>query len=299
MNIEQAKAIAITEILEKLELKPTKENGTDATYYSPFRNENTPSFHVNIKDNVWFDHGEGIGGNAFDLVVQILKFGGYSCQPADALRWLRNTNLDPSVVRPRDLVTKKKSKWKLLDVKKLENIALIRYLEYRGIDIELAKPFVREIDVQKVDTLTRIYAIGFRNEDGGYECRNRFFKSAVAPKTVSFIRADQPKPEGVAIFEGFIDFLTYVTIKKGKLSADNIVLNSVACVDHAIRYIKNYGYQFAYTCMDNDKTGDKATQQLAEFIKSEPGLLHKPLNHLYVGHKDLNAWHMYNLNLSL
>ena len=150
MNIEQARAIAIAEILEKLEFKPNKENGTDATYYSPFRNENTPSFHVNTKDNVWFDHGEGIGGNAFDLVVQIPKFGGYSYLPADALRWLRNTDLDPSVVRPRDLVTEKKSKWKLIDVKELDNIALIRYLECRGIDVELVKPFILEIERRRL-----------------------------------------------------------------------------------------------------------------------------------------------------
>ncbi len=129
MNIEQAKAIAIAEILGKLELIPSKENATDATYYSPFRNERTPSFHVNKEQNVWFDHGEGIGGNAFELVVQLLKARGYSFQPGDALRWLRNTNLDPSLPKPRNLVRKKKSKWHLLDVMELENLALIRYLK--------------------------------------------------------------------------------------------------------------------------------------------------------------------------
>ena len=299
MNIEQAKAIAIADILGKLELQPSKETNTDATYHSPFRNERKPSFHVNKEQNVWFDHGEGIGGNAFELVVQVLKSRGYGYLPADALRWLRNTNLDPSLPKPRDLVKEKKSNWKLLDVVGLKNLALISYLNQRGIDVELAKKYISEIYVSKTDTLTKIYALGFKNEEGGYELRNRFFKSSIAPKTISFIRADKPKPPGVMIFEGFMDFLSYVTIKKGRLPHDVIVLNSVACVDHAIRYIKNYSYSVAYTFMDNDKAGQRAQLRLNEFINIESGLLHKPMNDCYKPEKDLNAWHMQNLNLSL
>jgi hypothetical protein len=298
MNIEQAKAIPIAQILSKLELKPVKEKQFEDWYLSPFRNENTPSFHVNKDKNVWFDHGEGVGGNSFDLVIQILKSGGYGFLPADGLRWLRNTNLDPSLPKPRDRVIDKSSKWKIIDVMDLENLALFRYLRQRGIDINLAKKYLQEIYVRKKGTLTRVYALGFKNEDGGYEMRNNFFKSCIAPKTITFIRADKPKPEGVMIFEGFMDFLTYLTIKEGELASDNIVLNSVACVDHAIRYIKNYGYRYLYTWTDNDKAGNKAQQQLDEFTKSEPGLVHKPMNNLYKDFKDLNEWHMTNLGLS-
>jgi len=297
MNIEQAKAIAIAEILERLELRPSKENETDAYFHSPFRNERTPSFHVNKKDNVWYDHGEGIGGNAFDLVLKILEVSGYGYQPADGLRWIRNTNLDPSLPKPRDPVKNKQSKWKLLDVMQLENLALIRYLNRRGINIDIAKKYTKEVYAIRRGTLTKIFAIGFKNEDGGYELRNKFFKSSISPKTITFIRADKPKPDGVIIFEGFMDFLTYATINNCVFSSDVIVLNSVACVDHAIRYIKNYGYRFVCTYLDNDKSGDKATKRLAEFIRSEPGLVHKPMNDVYAGHEDYNAWHMASLSL--
>jgi len=298
MNIEQAKAIAIAEILAKLELTPAKETETDATYLSPFRNERTPSFHVDKEHNVWYDHGEGIGGNAFDLVVQILKANGHRFLPADALRWLRNTHLDPSVLRPVDRVRSRSSKWELLDVRPISNRALTGYLSQRGIDITLAKKYLSEISVRRKGAVNRLYALGFKNEEGGYEFRNRYFKSCIAPKTISFIRADQPKPEGVMIFEGFMDFLTYVTINKGILVCDNIVLNSVACVDHAWAYIRNYGYAFAGSWMDNDAAGQKAQSRLDEFIRSEPGLAHKPHGYLYQGHKDLNAWHMHQLGLS-
>lgn len=297
MNIDQAKAIPIAEIMKKLEMDPVKETKTDATYFSPFRNERTPSFHVNKQENVWYDHGEGIGGNAFDLVVKMLEARGFSFTAVDALRWFRNTNLDPALSQPRDRVKDKKSKWKLLDIMPLENLALFRYLRQRGINTAIAQNYIQEVAIKKIGTYPKIFALGFKNEEGGYEVRNRKFKSCISPKTITFIRADQPKPSGVMIFEGFMDCLTYLTIRKGEKPYDIIVLNTVACVDQAISYIKNYGYYHAYTWMDNDKAGDSATARLAEFIKSEPGLTHKPMNYLYRDHKDLNELHMHVLNL--
>ncbi|MFD0751895.1 CHC2 zinc finger domain-containing protein [Mucilaginibacter calamicampi] len=128
-----------------MELHPVKETETDATYFSPFRNEKTPSFHVNKLKNLWFDHGEGIGGNAVDLVIQILKASGHRYSPKDALRWFRNTNLDPALPIPRDIVRDKQSKWRVLDTFNLIDHFLIRYLETRGIDIKIAKMYVNEI----------------------------------------------------------------------------------------------------------------------------------------------------------
>lgn len=297
MNVEQAKAIAIAEILAKLELYPFRDTKTDATYFSPLRNERTPSFHVSKDENVWFDHGEGIGGNAFELVVQILKASGHRHSASDALRWLSNTNLDPALPKTRDIVRDKQSKWQVLDAFNLLDFFLIRYLEERGINVKIAKRYVSEIYIQHKKSRTKVFAIGFKNEDGGYELRNAKFKSSVSPKTITFIRADEPNPDNVMVFEGFMDFLSYATIKKGKVPCDIIVLNSVACVDHAFRYIKNYGYKNAYTWMDNDKAGEKAKDRLARFIETEPGLIHKPMNAFYKNYKDVNEFHMYTSGL--
>ena len=48
MNIEQANAIAMAEILRKIGSRPVKQRGNDIWYLSPFRNEKTASFKVNI-----------------------------------------------------------------------------------------------------------------------------------------------------------------------------------------------------------------------------------------------------------
>jgi DNA primase len=57
MNIVMARAIPMPEILRKIGLQPAKPGHKDYWYYSPFRTEKTPSFHVNLYRNVWYDFG--------------------------------------------------------------------------------------------------------------------------------------------------------------------------------------------------------------------------------------------------
>lgn len=61
MNIEQANAIALPEILHKIGHSPFKQKGADIWYHSPFRAEKTASFHVNAIKNVWYDFGMAKG----------------------------------------------------------------------------------------------------------------------------------------------------------------------------------------------------------------------------------------------
>jgi hypothetical protein len=51
--------------------------------------------------------------------------------------------------------------------------------------------------------------------------------------------------------------------------------------------------------MDNDSAGEKATTLLNDFFQTQEGLTHQPMNKLYAPHKDVNAWHMHQRNLSL
>ena len=66
----EANQIDIVNYLQNCGHQPSKINGEDYWYFSPFRNENTPSFKVNRKLNIWYDHGIGKGGNFVDFSVQ-------------------------------------------------------------------------------------------------------------------------------------------------------------------------------------------------------------------------------------
>ena len=69
MNAKAAKHIPLLEILHRLGLEPVKEIRGEMWYASPLREENEPSFKINLEKNVWFDFGHGEGGNALDFIM--------------------------------------------------------------------------------------------------------------------------------------------------------------------------------------------------------------------------------------
>ncbi|WP_138477117.1 toprim domain-containing protein [Dyadobacter bucti] len=304
MNTELAKSIAISEILGKLNISPENPGKKELRYFSPWRNEKTPSFYVNVDENIWFDHGEGIGGGLIKFASTYLERLGENHTNADAVRWLTNLSgsfpdcqiFDP--VRERN-AEKKDSALVLKSNRPITHLGLIRYLEKRGIPLSLAKQNFREMHVVNRNTGKRIISLGFGNEDGGFELRNPMFKACLRPKAISFIRGKVAKPESIHLFEGCMDYVSVIAQLNGKpLKGDAIVLNSVALLKQAMAYIHKYGYRTAYSWMDNDAAGKKATAVLAEFLKEEECLTHVKMNNVYAPHKDVNAWHMHQLKLS-
>ncbi|MDI9319042.1 MAG: CHC2 zinc finger domain-containing protein [Phycisphaerales bacterium] len=296
MNIEQAKAIPLSVILVKLGLSPHKQTNKEAWYYSPFRKEKTPSFHVHLQKNYWYDFGEGKGGDIVSFVCAYLAACHESNTVADALRWLGNMQgalpafaaIDTSDCDTKDasLVFK--------EAKAITSPGLLQYLRRRGIPQKIAFLSLKEVLVFNKETGKSIYALGLLNEEGGYELRNVFFKGCVGRKDVSFIRG-VGSPKTIHVFEGFFDYLSVQTAQA--LVGDVLILNSIACLQRAIGYIKGFGYSSVYSWLDNDAKGIQATEFFDAFCKTESGLMHLPQNKLYAPHKDVNAWHMHKLGL--
>lgn len=88
MNSMQAKHILLFDLLTKTGFKPVKSNGHDIWYISPRREEKTASFHIHTKKNVWYDHGDGVGGGPLQLSIEILKYRKMPHSIRDALAWL-------------------------------------------------------------------------------------------------------------------------------------------------------------------------------------------------------------------
>ena len=55
MNMEDIRAVPITEFLAKLGHGPKKQRGDEYWYLAPYREERTASFQVNIRKIVWHD----------------------------------------------------------------------------------------------------------------------------------------------------------------------------------------------------------------------------------------------------
>lgn len=58
-------------------------------FYSPFRDECTPSFHVNPNNNTWYDFGAGEGGGIIDIVTRLA-----GCSRSQAYDFLTSVRKD-------------------------------------------------------------------------------------------------------------------------------------------------------------------------------------------------------------
>ena len=136
-------------------------------------------------------------------------------------------------------------------------------------------------------------AIAFPNVSGGYEIRNRYFKGCIAPKEISHIKQPGTARETCYVFEGFMDYLSFLTLrlencpKYPKLDRqDYMVLNSVANISKALYPLGSY--ERIHCFFDNDRAGMEALQQ----IRMEYGrdLYIRDASQTYSGCKDLNEY---------
>ena len=165
MNIKQAKGVPIGTLMEKLGLIPAKQHGKEVWYLSPFREEKTPSFHVNVAKNIWFDFGEGKGGNVIDFASYFLEQTGKSSSVSDALSWLKASSGGLDFPKAFKLQRQseneaEKPKWVVTNERQIRHQALVKYLE----DIDEAEVCNLEIGTGEVQCCTI-------DENGKSTCR--------------------------------------------------------------------------------------------------------------------------------
>ena len=282
MNINDIKQIKLQDFLAEMGCKPVKQYGVNLMYLSPFRTEKHASFKVNTEINQWYDFGIGKGGNIIDLAKQLYK--------SSDLSYLihqieRNAPSSVPVSLPTAQPTLQNNSFEHLQVQPLIHPALIKYLEERCIDIETARVVCKELHF---DTRGKHYfSIGFPNIAGGYEIRNPFFKGCIAPKDISHFYAEEPK-KVCLIFEGFMDFLSFMTLRRkendGLKRQDYLVLNSVTNIHKAAKRLSRYDSVQCF--LDNDNAGRNAYLQLSK----ELGKSVTDTSTLYNGFKDLNEY---------
>lgn len=278
-TFSEAKQISITDYLTRLGIEQVKVYGNDWWYFSPFRNERTPSFKVNTKLNLWYDHGIGEGGTILELGTRLNQ-----CTVAEFLDMLSTGNYNAvsfhnQSSQPEQAV----SKLEIISDRDLVDPSLLYYLRSRGIEPAIAKPSCKEVDF-KIGS-SHYKAIGFPNRAGGYELRNSWFKGSSSPKDISLI-GDQPGK--IAVFEGFMDFLSLLQLntRKEKPLAQHssfLVLNSLRFVSRSLPILQQPQQVTLY--LDNDLAATEAKNNF-----KTNGLRFEDASRIYKGHKDLNEY---------
>ncbi len=260
--IKEIKSIPLASFLSRLGHEPTARKGTRLWYKSPLRQEHTPSFKVETTLNCWYDFGLGRGGNIIDLAAELYQ----STDLRHILRCIADSYPVPSVPTVASSFAPRHSapSMERIKVVPLEHRALVAYLQERGIPAHIAKAKCKEVHYCVNGRF--YFAVAFENVSGGCELRNRYFKGCRGRKDISYLpwARDGPSTE-CAVFEGFIDYLSALTL--GIISgADAIILNSVVNVNKVMPYLKGYTAINCY--LDNDTAGRTALTELTAIYGS-------------------------------
>ena len=286
-DLSRIKQYPIVEYLERKGVKPVRRTTAYALYCSPLRKETHPSFKVDTEKNLWIDYGEGRGGSIIDLCMRM-----EGCTLSEAIRRLgQNAPDDGTYSFLNDFVPNNSQPMMAINgARRLIGISdtlpphLQDYLtKERCINLEKAMPFLKCISYE---VRSRLYqAIGFANLSGGYELRDdKTFKGTIAPKDITPIFTDRAEP--VCIFEGFMDFLSFLSMKEA-ITNHCLVMNSVSNVARTIRYLNDRHLTHIRAFLDNDEAGRRTVQ---DFIKA--GFHVEDMNIHYKDFKDLNEYHV-------
>lgn len=169
----------------------------------------------------------------------------------------------------------------------ISSTSLIQLLNKRGISIDLARQYCKEVHYSLKGK--NYYAIAFPNDKGGYETLNPYFKGCMSPKEITTIcnntptkeRKDVPTQESddttmhmsmntcthayentsiVNLFEGFMDYLSLLTLQPSQANVSAVVLNSVNNLDKAIPFLSKHSKINSF--LDNDDAGRLALKKL-------------------------------------
>ena len=252
MTIQEIKAISISGFLSSKGYEPVNKKGYKWWYLSPLHTEQTASFKVDLNKNVWYDFGLGKGGNIIDLAMEL-----YQTHNISEVLHMMGRSIILSTTPTQSACPQKDTSFEDIYVKELEHPALLNYLLERGIDSITAK-----------------------NDAGGYELRNPYFKGCIAPKAITTIR----NHEGVGhVFEGFMDYLSYLILHG---ECDAVVLNSIVNIPNVLPILNKYSQICCH--LDNDTAGRMATRQIMGAL----GAKCIDATNEYGAYKDLNEYLM-------
>lgn len=334
--IPYSNRISIRDFLARRGIQPKYERNGYGMYLSPLREERTPSFKVDYVRNLWYDFGLGEGGTLLTLVMRLERCDRYAAiriLSSGEIRQVESTSLSSGIYE-RPAVGGVSPVMRLAAVPALRILSdaplhhpvLIGYLASRGIAQRIAAGYCREVRYEVNGRA--FFAVGFRNDAGGWELRSERFKGGSSPKytttlkgcnaisainaiadndaitdcpatgaTASFHAGNDPMAcesdramsashASVMVFEGFIDFLSYLSLANNiHPVSDTVVLNSVVNLSKAVPFLNRHSVIHAF--FDNDEAGRKT---ISDLIRLCPRSEVIDQSHSYRGYKDVNDY---------
>ncbi|MGG7666576.1 toprim domain-containing protein [Dyadobacter sp. BHUBP1] len=310
MNVAQAKQLDLPAILARLGYQEQPVTRQGIWFFSPFREEDTPSFKAwQLPSGLWCwkDFGSGEGGNVIAFANRMIGKETGDRAISEALKWLDGVNGGRVAEPPVQRTTAPKSgrieaiqrdRFTLIDNKPLRSPQLVSYLAGRSIPAELAKLHCGQAQYLDNQSKKKFYGISFPNIEGGLEIRAATaYKHHVntGEKGISIIPGQDKEAPAIHVFEGFTDFLSWlVLIGQAKPEQPAIVLNSLSfaapAAQHIIsKYANDDLRKTVITYFDHDDAGQKAFDRMADILLPA-GYTLGDRSYIYEGFHDLNEY---------
>ncbi len=273
-TINEIKNTPMIHYLKSLGIQTVEKRNNEFWFKAPWRDERTAS--VKCKDGVFYDFGEGFGGNIFDFVMKL-----NACDFREALQLLSQQTLSFSFQQSEKYSNEKEEKrWSYIitKVQKLQNEILMSYLRNRGLNATLCYKYLVEV-YYKVNE-KRYFGIGFINDEKGIEIRNKYVKLCLGIKYYKWIKKGN---KTLYVFESWSDFLSLLHVNPTlENSNDFLILNSLSMLSKVDGIFD--AYSSVFLLLDNDEAGSNATIKCIE----KHGSKMVDSRRYYADYKDLN-----------
>ena len=282
---EKGEIEMLSNILEELGFECKKETSNAKKYISPFRpNEKTASFYVlKTKDGFTNFKDYGDADKKGDIYKFIMQY--YNIPFVEAKKLLQAKNFvkakQPLTSTSFSLKQQKKN-YKIIRVQSLQSVALKNYLKSRKIFNNYNQ--LLELIYENSEG-NKYFGIAFKNRSGGYEFRNKYSKRSFLNKDFTLVRNYFDR---LKIFEGFMDYLSYLELTKAPPIFDYIILNSTSTREDVLKFIKDK-YITVDLYLDNDKSGDETTKFFLDNLEKA-----FDKRRFYLDFKDVNEFLMSN-----
>ena len=291
MNAKQAKQIRIDDYLARLGYNPKRADARRLMYLSMLtpNGEQTPSFQVSADGHAFHDWSTGASGSIVDLAMYIIGSHDVSAALAHIEATIGRISSNAASETSFSLYQQQRF-LAVVSAQGLNSPALLAYVNGRGIPADIARAYCSEVRYRIASSGKEFYSLGWPNDSGGWELRNRFSKVAAAPKDISTVNGLYNCT--FLVFEGFFDFLSAVALRWFQpMEMNAVVLNSTALLERALPLLQQATRVICL--LDNDDSGKKATARILEACP-----LAEDHTHLYAGYNDLNDYVMNNSTIN-
>ncbi|MFI3293069.1 MAG: toprim domain-containing protein [Rikenellaceae bacterium] len=281
-RFQMANQIGISEVVRRLggKVYTPKANGKYMTY-SLTKDEKNPSLQIDVRANRFYNFADDSNGGCIDLMM-----AARGCNHIEAVNILLDGSYSPLSLKGFKEFSPVAERG--IEIEKVQSITDDRLRSYlmdvRKIPDTIYNKYCKQVRA-RIKSIDKAFTyVGFATNSGDFELRNSMtrYNKLCTGKGITHFKNGKTR---LAVFEGFIDFLSY-KVHHTDNHEDYIILNSTSNYRKCMELLRDYGSVHCY--LDNDPTGKATTAEIIALVGARRC---RDMSYVYKGYNDYNDWY--------